>query len=129
MNKYCNIKPDLYPYNVIVSIDQTTEELHIKVKKYFISFESFKSLLGEFKNRSGDCTFSSEGKVAIIRLTAQKDKIDTLSILNHELLHATFFILDDLGIKFNIDSSDEAYTYLFGFLFTKSYKQLKKYIG
>jgi len=91
MNKYCNIKPDLYPYNVIVSIDQTTEELHIKVKKYFISFESFKSLLGEFKNRSGDCTFSSEGKVAIIRLTAQKDKIDTLSILNHELLHATFF--------------------------------------
>lgn len=37
------------------------------------------------------------------------------SIVAHEMLHATFYILDSRGIKLN-DSSEEAFTYLLGYL-------------
>lgn len=41
---------------------------------------------------------------------------EEISCLSHELLHATFLMLDFIGIEYKYDGNNEAYTYLHEYL-------------
>lgn len=55
----------------------------------------------------------------------QKDKLKP-SLIAHECLHATCYILDYVGIKLT-EESEEAYTYLVGYLIDEVYKLIDRY--
>lgn len=59
------------------------------------------------------------GGNVMIRVYSDLKKPIDYNTLVHELLHATDFILDYRGLRL-VDGSDEAYTYLIGYLMEKT---------
>ena len=56
-----------------------------------------------------------------------EDYHEFISVLSHEILHAVFNIAKYVGLKYS-DKSEEAYTYLKGYITREIYKQLDEYI-
>ena len=62
----------------------------------------------------------------IIIYSYDKKLISDLSILDHEVTHLMFSVLDIAGIKYDTEHSEEAYTYYHAHILTKCYKVLHK---
>ena len=62
----------------------------------------------------------------IIIYSYEKDSDDSFRILDHEVTHLMFSVLDIAGIKYDTEHSEEAYTYYHAHILTKCYKVLHK---
>ena len=69
----------------------------------------------EDKNPDGEYSLSND-TYHLIWQECTPETILEYSTLVHEIEHAVFYILDSRGLK-HTEESDEAYAYLFGFLF------------
>lgn len=113
----------IYQGWVIVSINQTDEEF---VKSYMkargITDKTAAQVACSYVNRDSE---NELGKTAhlhgncMIRVYDELKSPLQYNTLVHELLHATDFVLDYRGLKL-VDGSDEAYTYLIGYLMEKT---------
>lgn len=70
-------------------------------------------------------TVPTEGKSPIIWIRKFDNSAEDISVLNHEILHATFSILLDRGLTVSIDS-EEAFTYLLQYISLQFYTNLQK---
>jgi len=105
------IKLDVYPFHILVSIDQTDDQL----KKVLKTLKIAKSIIDNMPTMSETSTGSTlmlPTNQTIIRLKTRPDKYEFMAIVAHEALHATSFILNKVGIPFDQENSEEAYTYL-----------------
>lgn len=68
-------------------------------------------------------TVNTQGKSPIIWIRKFDNSAEDISILNHEILHATFAILLDRGLVASIDS-EEAFTYLLQYISLQFYTNL-----
>lgn len=120
---FTKIDLPIYGGWVIVSINQTDGEF---IKSY-IKSEKITDLTTAEINCSHVSQNSPQelGKTAhlggnvMIRVYSDLKKPIDYNTLVHELLHATDFILDYRGLRL-VDGSDEAYTYLIGYLMEKT---------
>ncbi len=114
----------VYPFDVMVSYDQTDKQLRKSLKKYKIHNNAFKPV---FNTQETDVAMFciNNYNQSIIRIKKCEDKYTLISYLNHELLHAVTVILDRMGFKLEILVSDEAYAYLMGYLSKEIYSKLK----
>lgn len=71
-------------------------------------------------SNKGFCYQFKGGQILIV-LPELPDAIEKLGTLNHEILHAVFFILKKVGVVYSIES-EESYTYLYGYLTEKIYR-------
>ncbi|TXG86622.1 MAG: hypothetical protein E6R13_00150 [Spirochaetes bacterium] len=97
---------DVYNRDVLVSIDQTDDELYDSIGSgYFDSKEHFLEQYEDF----GDARVIVHSKGFIVMRFAKP--ITELGIVAHESFHAAFSMLDHVGMRCCFDT-EEAYAYL-----------------
>ena len=114
------IKCHIYPYTVHVFYEQTVQESKVKFEEYY------KTDIDDEWNNPDAITVFEQGlkgynKVAIL---LGKENGMLLSRIHHEVIHATTYILNKLGIEVSYQN-DESITYLSTYLFEKIINKLK----
>lgn len=117
------VSVDIYPFDIWFFFGDVEISFE-KLKEYLTKKElkKFKNFVSE-QDGNGGGFYHTESKKSVIQLyNIPKNNLD-ICILNHEILHATFKILDNVGIYYSY-SSEEAFTYLFDYLCNKVYEKL-----
>lgn len=117
------IKGTVYPFDVLVSINQTDDEFYSEVahlanddlEKVFLNLPE--SVLGR--------SYMTENNISIIRFINIDANEIPHGIIAHEAFHITTFILNKIGVKFSF-KTDEFYAYLLNYLVDKIYLIIKK---
>jgi hypothetical protein len=123
IGKYFIIKLVVYPFDVMVSIDESDEVLLKRLEKYGNSPDDCMELMDLSDTVRGRAIMLPSNQ-SVIRFKTISDKSELLSCISHEVFHITTFIMDRVGIKFELMVSDEAYAYLHGFIFLQICKKV-----
>lgn len=110
----------IYPFNILVSINETDDEIRNHFKKYNIEEGNF----FEYQKITTARTLQLETGQTIIRFYTWESC--TMATVAHEIFHAVTLILDRIGLIFDIDKNDEAYAYLIGYVTQEFYNVWNK---
>lgn len=119
------INCQVYPFDVMFSLGQTDEELFEVLKRCELVTEMDGSSKWKNKKQLG-YAIQFVGGQSLVRLRRIPETPEEHGALAHEILHATQFILDHVGIKYHIDYSDEAFTYLVQYITQKFHETILK---
>ena len=114
----------IYPFDIMISIDEKDEVLRNRLIKYGSTIEDCEELMNLSDTVRGRCVMLPSNQT-VIRLKMLPKKYDMMSVIAHEVFHATTFILHRIGMKLELFVSDEAYAYLLGYITTEIYKKIK----
>lgn len=117
--KYFVIPLVIYPFDIVVSVDQDDNTLKEILKNHIDE-------VGDFfdKPLKAARTATFNNGLTVIRF--KNYEATTLSTIAHESFHATTFILDFIDMPFCIDKNDEAYAYLHGYIVGKITSNLNR---
>ena len=107
----------IYPFDLMVSLGQTDEQLKASLKKYGIKWQDSLTL---------DCPahyVRLERNQPVIRMANYPITVTDYGVLQHEIFHAADQTLRYMGFKLTNDS-DEAYAYLIEYITREVYKKL-----
>lgn len=110
----------IYPFDIMVSFGQTDEELKVSLKKYGTEWEDKMICVGKGR------FYMNEMNQSLIRMNTIPETCEDYGTLQHEIFHCVTWLMDRVGLKFKLLSSDEAYSYLIGYLTTKIYIKINK---
>jgi hypothetical protein len=112
----------IYPFDVMVSMGETDEQLKKTIKRYSVTEKELDeiSLIGSGRY----CLF--ECGASLLRTKTIPTSAFDFGVLQHEIFHATVSVLWKIGMKLEINVSDEAYAYLAGYLTEQIYKRIGK---
>ena len=125
-SKVINIHVPIYNTNLIVSYNQTDNELIKTIgEAEYIPKKEHQELINFIKGYKDSFVglYINNGKNHIIRLKEENEIWKLIDTTSHEVLHFVFELLKIRGIK-HCTKSEEAYTYLNGFLMGEIYHQL-----
>lgn len=108
----------VYPFDVMVSMGQTEDQLKRSLKKYNLTYSEGMKLAGTGKYLIND---TNQSLIRTLRVPRFPEDYATLQ---HEIFHAVTYVLDRMGMKLVLRKSDEAYSYLVGYLTEQIYKRL-----
>lgn len=111
----------IYPFDVMFSFGETDEQVVSRLKKYGIDTSDNKSWTFE-ETTKGRCIVFP-GNQTLIRLMSRPANNLEYGFLQHEIFHATHFIMRKMGFKLKV-SSCEAYSYLIQYLTQQIYNKL-----
>ena len=118
------ISYEVYPFDLLVSFNESDEEFKSKLKEFEIEFEDDVILsFDNIKSNRGRTIMLSSGQ-SILRLNFFPKTSTEFGILQHEIFHCVEFLFDRVGMKLSF-KSDEAYAYLIQFLTIKIYELIK----
>ena len=125
---FVKIKLDIYDAYVIVSINQTDQEFQRSYIKNnpasnIVLVDQYVKDTAKISERELGKTIIYGGCVTV-RLYSDLSTSIQMGTLVHELFHATDMILDDKGLQL-VAGSDEAYSYLIGYLMEKTMDSYK----
>lgn len=109
----------VYPFDVMLSIGQTDQELRDVLSKFGCDWPDLLVLPPTGLGR----TVMTDSNHTIIRLNEWPVTCNQYGTLAHEIFHAVDFIFRRIGITLSEDS-DEAYAYMIGYLTEEIYKKL-----
>jgi hypothetical protein len=112
------IKGTVYPFDVLVSVNQTDDEFYSEVGHLSDDYldEVFLNLNETILARS----YMTKNNISIVRfINIDKDNLPH-GLISHELFHVTTFILNKANIEFSF-KTDEAYAYLLHYLIDEVY--------
>lgn len=118
MSKNFIIPLVVYPFDVMVSLNQTDDELKKELSKIGVEWNETMKCSGK-----GQCVMTPDNQT-LIRLSIYPVYNEDYATLQHEIFHAVSFILNDIGMKLVINESDEAYAYLIGYLTKEIYNKI-----
>lgn len=114
----------IYPFDVLVmmgySDEEVREELHENQSEEDVDLAMLKH-----DTVIGKAVLFDTNK-SLIRMREIPTNPEGYKYLQHEIFHATTFILHRIGMKLKIGVSDEAYAYLVGYLTEKIYEEIEK---
>ena len=115
----------IYPFDVMVSINQTDKQFEKVLNKYGIYSEEDGGIfsLSQSQYRVGRTVMFSNDQTAM-RLNYYPSTAKDFGLVQHEIFHCVEFILGSVGMNLTADS-DEAYAYLIQFITEKIYELLK----
>ena len=117
---------DLYPYDIAVSFGQTNEQIAKCLYKNFPK-EDHKALENIINSKTiGKCTMVPSG-ITVIRIKELPRVSFDFGVLAHEIFHAVEFLMERIGMQYDINFSSEAYAYAIQYLTEKIYKKLGKF--
>ena len=112
------VNTGVYPVDIMVSLGETDIEFERKLRRFTYIKDHQVKMKG-----SGRCVFLDNG-ACYIRLWNYPERSSDFGSLSHEILHAVFAVLGYVGVKFEDNISEEAFTYLIGYLTNQIYKKL-----
>lgn len=115
------IKIDLYDYNVMVSLGETTDELKNNLYKK-LGIDSDPDILNLGKS-SGRCIEFPKSWDFLIIVKSHPENSRHWAIIQHEIFHVAAALMRRLGIKL-CKKSEEAYAYLIDHITEKIYEKL-----
>lgn len=109
------ISGSVYPFDIMFSINQSDSELKKSLKPKCKDWKRVSKELILSESSQGR-TLMTNGNQTIVRLCNYDGSPKQLGILSHEIFHACTFILQEAGVVYTFDISDEAYAYLIGWI-------------
>lgn len=109
---------DVYNRDVMVSIGETNEQLKLKLDKFDLDYGDY----FDHEISKGRSTRFKGGQT-LIRFREPKDACH--NTIAHEIFHAVTCLLTWIGMPFDLETNDEAYAYLIGYLTEKIYEKIK----
>jgi hypothetical protein len=117
----------LYPFDVLVSVGQNEDQLgRVLDKMPALTHDDIKACAYPSPFVTGRAVMFTTN-VSIIRLRKLPVTSADFGTLAHEVFHIVTFVMDRVGMSFNLGTSDEAYAYLTGYLTEQIYKGINKY--
>ena len=113
----------IYPFDVVISINQTDDQLWEVIKFTHDKFEDCEELWNMHPTTTGRSVMT-QSNLTVIRLKPLGDKVEEAAVIAHEVFHAVTFIMELIGIELKVMISDEAYAYLIGYITKEIYKKL-----
>jgi len=108
----------VYPFDVMVSLGETDDQLKNVLTKLNVEWEDLMKCEGKGR-------FIMNGKnQSIIRTSFYPKTCEDYGHLQHEIFHAITFIMSRVGMKLKLLQNDEAYAYLICYLTTEIYKKI-----
>jgi len=104
------IKIPIYDHTVFIHVGK---DFNLNDYEYLLSKEALESTVNDYDGAIFECQHKSESLLYLEKFDINSPK--DISILAHECLHLTFYILSNVGINFNWNS-EESFTYLHGYL-------------
>lgn len=109
----------VYPFDVMISIGQSDQELKKVLNKYGVDVSDN---VWHFRSpTSNGRTVMFPGNQTLIRLRHAPKTPKQKGEFAHEVFHAVTFVMDRIGMKLIVCKSDEAYSYLTGYLTEQVY--------
>lgn len=108
----------VYPFDVMVSLGQTDEELKVSMAKYNVDWSDKMKCTGK------GLFYMTKENQSLIRQWNYPTTPEDYGSVQHEIFHCVTHILDRIGMKLVLYKSDEAYSYMVGFLTTEIYKRI-----
>lgn len=119
----CIIPLVIYPFDVMISFAQSDEELGKILQAKGIDGQE--ELWQMEETGIGRCCQFPTGSI-LIRLKFFPDSSFEYGCLQHEVFHATCYVMNKVAIPLEMGISDEAYAYLTGYLTEKIFYQIGK---
>lgn len=116
----------IYPFKIVFAFGASDDNVYLALKNNKVSDAE----LGEsyvLGNSSGLTVFYKKAQRGLIRVKHIPDESYYKGTLAHEVDHLVNDILKTIGMK-RTASSEEAYTYLTGYITYKVYQKLKPYV-
>ena len=113
----------VYPFDVMVSFGESNAEMDKYFKKYNLSSEDVELATFTSETVQGRAVMFSTNQ-SLIRLRKIPETCKDYGDLQHEIFHVVTFIMHKIGMRLDINVSDEAYAYLVSYLTTQIYKKL-----
>jgi hypothetical protein len=104
----------VYPFDVMVSFGETDEELEPKLEELDIDTKEDSEWKME-RTCMGKAIMFPQHQT-LIRMKVVPYTCADYGILSHEIFHAVTFVMDRVGIPFQLKATDEAYAYLIDYL-------------
>lgn len=118
--KWKYIRADVYRRGITIFIG-SREELNKFVEKAFKGMPKF---IEDVKESDGShslgTTWVEEGGQSLIWIPKFPKTPTQIGNLSHEILHATFALLDYVGVEYRYDGPNEPYTYLQEYFLVKA---------
>lgn len=110
----------VYPFDVMVSINETDDQLHKTLSKYLSDDETTWKWNNE--TQLGRCCIFSTNQ-GLIRLRRNPVSPTDYGNVQHEIFHYVMHVLKRMGMKWT-PKSDEAYSYLIQYITQEIYKRI-----
>jgi hypothetical protein len=132
VNRFFVIDVELYNCQFLISVNQDNEDLVISLIEAGVLYSAEDPELGYYmehfmgmeKNHLARTVKHDNGVISIKINTFDKNDVNNMATLVHELSHAVMFTFDRIGMPHNADT-DEAYSYLLGFLMKKFFENVR----
>ena len=116
------IKGTVYPFDVLVSINQTDDEFYSEIGH--LSNDDLESAFLNLNETVLERSYITKNNVSIIRfMNLDKENLSN-GLISHEALHITSYILKTVGIDFSF-KTEEAYAYLLQYIVDNIYLLIK----
>lgn len=112
-----------YPFEILVSMDEEDEIVRKRLIKYGDDEEEIKYAL-EMQGVGRFCLLEKNTH-CIIGIKSLPNKYKLMGVIAHEVFHCVTILLDHIGMKMILETSDEAYAYLTGYICEEIYRKLK----
>lgn len=130
-NRFFVIDVELYNCQFLISVNQDNEDLVVSLVQSGVLYSAedpeFGDYMGHFlnmkKNYLAKTVMHDNGVISIKINKFDKNNPGDMATLIHELSHAAMFTFDRIGMPHNSDT-DEAYSYLLGFLTKKFFENV-----
>lgn len=115
----------IYPFDILVSMGQTDEELNKVLSKYDCCLGEGEA---ETYNRPAvqGRTIMNANNQSVIRFKKIPETCEEYGVLAHEIFHVVTYVMNRVDMKLKLQSSDEAYAYAIGYLTTKIYEKINQ---
>ena len=117
-SKTAIISLEIYPFDVMISFNETNEEFVKTLGKYDSDSGDVELVTLDKYDKKRGRTVMNEQNQTILRLNFYPVSNSDYAMLVHELFHVTDFVLCRVGVKLS-RKSDEAYAYLLQYLTEK----------
>lgn len=122
MAKAFEVYIPIYKKYLYVLAGTPKESVETLMEQYELGVKNAETLIEHLekhsKNSVGIFTYNEESNTYTIWLPQEPDTIAWEGVLLHEINHAVFYLLDNLGME-HTQASDEAYSYLSEYLYVE----------
>lgn len=131
MAKYKQIYIDIFKRHMIVFIGNH-EEFKSWANTYYSDNDEYEEFIKIINQSTGkaqaSCYFNNGDGECVIEIPSEPINPNDISYAVHEILHATFNILDFVGVEYYQNGSNETFTYLIEYI-TKEVFTLNNYLN
>ena len=116
MSKYKYIRADVYSRGITIFIGPQKELFKFVEEVYKDNKKLIENVKDTIDSEALGTTFTEDDGQSLIWIPKFPKTSGEIAILGHEILHATFILLNYCGVNYEYDGPNEAYTYLFEYL-------------